>query len=188
MIGCTFVTQSPYWITISSLIYCLSLINVYGASTLSHSIQQPNRKEFWRAIDQAVIYLHIPAASTPPLLTYSCDYYWWWLIPFIWSVALVGFAAKILIPYQLCFFSGELFDIGLDSLDRDRTCFCSAFRVHNRIRCRRRLLLHPGYLFSDERSQKAWYYHSIWHLMVIVGSAIHFYTNLAYIIPVSLQA
>lgn len=188
VIGCTFITQSPYWITISSLIYCLSLISVYGASTLSHSIQKPQRKELWRAIGQAVIYLHIPAASTPFLLTYSCDYYWWLLVPFIWSVALVGFAAKILIPHKLCLFSlASYLTLGWVPLIAIGHAFellsgtAVAFAVVGGC-C---YTLGTYFLMNDH---KAWYYHSIWHLLVIVGSAIHFYTNLAYIIPVSLQA
>jgi len=187
-ICCTLLLNSPYWITISSIMYCLSLISVYGASTLSHSIQHPKQKNLWRAIDQAVIYLHIPAASTPFLLTYCCDHNWWLLTPLIWTIALVGFAAKLLIPHNLCFFSlatylllGWLPLIGIVHA----FAWLSAPAIALAIAGGGFYTIGTYFLMNDS---KAWYFHSIWHLLVITGSAIHFYTNLAYIIPVGMQA
>src|SRR3990172_1805946 len=55
---------------VATLVYGASLTAVYAASTFSHAIQEPRRKQFFRILDQAVIYCLIAGTYTPFILTY----------------------------------------------------------------------------------------------------------------------
>jgi len=58
------------WRITGCAIYAASLVAVYGASTLSHSVTDVRRKIFYRRLDQGCIYFLIVATYTPFGLAY----------------------------------------------------------------------------------------------------------------------
>lgn len=82
------------WQLVGCAIYSLTMVCTYAASTLSHVYRRPNRRDFFRTVDQAMIFLFIAGSFTPLALTYLREGAWWWLTAVIWCVAIVGFISK----------------------------------------------------------------------------------------------
>lgn len=163
------------WLLAACVIYGLSMVAVYGASTLSHAIQEVDLKRRWRVIDQACIYLLIAGTYTPISLTYFPSGQWRSILWLLWAVCLSGCVWKLLsrshridrvavilyvvagwfpaltaAPLWLLMPAQEILLIVLGGL---------AYTVGTL------------FLLNDHR---AWYYHVVWHLCVLLGSGFHF--------------
>ncbi|NPA36110.1 MAG: hemolysin III family protein [Chlorobi bacterium] len=79
----------------SFLIYGLSLLTLYAASTMYHKQKNPDKRKRLRVFDHAAIYVLIAGTYTPySLITLQGDY-GWWLFGIIWGMALTGIILKI---------------------------------------------------------------------------------------------
>ncbi len=85
----------------ATLVYGASLTAVYVASTFSHAIQHPRRKQFFRVLDQAVIYCLIAGTYTPFILTYMPAQRKWAVLAFVWALAAVGFLSKAFLKHRI---------------------------------------------------------------------------------------
>mgnify|MGYP000733016438 CR=1 FL=1 len=83
------------WHVTSSSIYGATLIVLYGASTLYHSVTVPDIKKVLQKIDHAAIYLLIAGTSTPFTLISLRGGWGWILFVAIWGLALVGIVYKV---------------------------------------------------------------------------------------------
>ncbi|MGI9527144.1 MAG: PAQR family membrane homeostasis protein TrhA [Weeksellaceae bacterium] len=79
----------------SLIIFALSQIGIFSASTIYHSQKKPTSRAFWNIIDHAMIYISIAGTYSPfCLITLQYDggillFY------FVWSCALIGMILKI---------------------------------------------------------------------------------------------
>src|SRR5262249_31995508 len=95
------------WRITGCAIYAASLIAVYAASTLSHSVTEVRRKIFYRRLDQGGIYFLIVAAYTPFGLAYwRTGRGWvvlggWLLLAGLWTAALLGFLSKVVLSHKV---------------------------------------------------------------------------------------
>src|SRR4051812_23245722 len=80
-------------------LYAFMLVALYAASTLSHVYRDPVRRHFFRAADQAIIFLFIAAAWTPMAVSYMNTPTWWLLHGAMWVVAIAGFASKAIFTH-----------------------------------------------------------------------------------------
>lgn len=163
------------WQFAGCAIYASSLVAVYAASTLSHAFEQPRLRRLFRILDQAFIFLLIAGTFTPLSLTYLRAGAWWVLFGLVWTIALGGFISKAVFAHRVDTVSTVL-HVTLGWLP------VIAFKPM--------LLAVPGgllwsmlygglcytfgvyFLMRDERYP---YFHAIWHLLVIAGSAFHFW-------------
>lgn len=76
-------------------IYCLALVGVYAASTLYHSNLPGPRRQLWRSVDQAAVYLLIAATYTPFALGPLWGPLGWTVMGLIWTAALTGATLKL---------------------------------------------------------------------------------------------
>lgn len=86
--------------SLSFIIYGFSLIILYGASTLYHSAQKPDRRRFFNIVDHAAIYILIAGSYTPFTTITLEGSTGRILFGTIWGCALVGIVAKL-------FFTGK---------------------------------------------------------------------------------
>jgi len=56
--------------TLACGVYCLTLVLLYGASTLSHAFRDRGLRRMFRTLDQACIYLLIAGSMTPFALVF----------------------------------------------------------------------------------------------------------------------
>ncbi len=168
---------------LSCTIYSATLVSVYAASTLSHSFQHPGRREFFRSVDQGVIFLFIAGSFTPLAVVYLQDQPWWMMLPAMWVLAVTGFCSKVFWTHRVNRTAvTHYLALGwmpvaaswpiLQALPRGGIVLCVAGGLCYTL----------GTLFL-KLDEKVPFFHSIWHLFVIGGSACHFLVILYYVIP-----
>lgn len=171
------------WFTLGCLVYAASLMAVYAASTLSHAVIEPRRRQWFRQLDQAAIYLLIVGTYTPFALTYMSEG-WWWLLPAtMWVIALAGAFSKLFWAHRVNRVSvltylvlGWMPGLGLEQIIQHAPWEGVVWIFGGGV------LYSVGtiFLILDRRAR---YFHAVWHLLVISGSACHYYYILAFLVP-----
>jgi hemolysin III len=161
-------------------IYGATLIFLYGASTLYHTLPLSDRPlRALRTLDHIAIYFLIAGTYTPIALVTLDNRLGWALLTIVWLIAAAG------VPFKLFFLDapvwvstgtyllmGYLATIALVPLARAvhlgglmwLVAGGIAYTVGAVIYSRRRPDPFPG-IFG---------HHEIWHLLVLIGSACHF--------------
>lgn len=171
-------------VSIGCALYVASLVGVYCASFLSHAVQAPRPKRLFRILDQGFIYLLITGTYTPYALAYLAPG-WWPLTAAMWAIALLGFASKVLLRHRIDAVSlvlylalGWLPVICAKALVESAPWGCVWCIVAGGLA----YSLGTVFLTLDGRYR---YFHAIWHVLVMVGSACHFVGILWYVAPVA---
>lgn len=172
------------------IVYSLALTAVYGFSTLSHAIFDRSWRRFFRIMDQACIYLLITGTFTPFGVAYFLDSYWKILFALMWVLAIVGFLSKTLFAHRIFHVSIPLYValgwlpiigfghfihlIQVGTMPAEGLTWVIVGGL-----C---YTLGTPFLYLDKRE---YYFHSIWHLLVMAGSACHYYAILKFTLPQS---
>jgi hemolysin III len=162
------------WRITGCAIFAVSLVAVYAASTLSHSVTDVRRKIFFRRLDQGCIYFLIVATYTPFGLAYWRTGGGWMLLGGLWTAAFVGFFSKVVLAHRVHDISmwtyialGWLPMIAVPAL-RQTVAVDSTYLMIVGGAC---YLFGTLFLFFDTRVR---HFHAVWHLLVIAGSLCHF--------------
>ena len=158
----------------SCAIYGLTLVGLYAASTLYHSFLMPNWKRVLRIVDHSAIYLLIAGTSTPFLLVYLWDPWGWAFLTGVWLFALGGIVFKVffigryprlsLLLYLLLSWSILLALKPILAIVPPRTLIWLLTGG---------LFYTAGVWFYVQDGRR--FYHAIWHLFVLAGSACHYF-------------
>jgi hemolysin III len=171
------------WRVVSFSIYGSSLVLLYLASTLYHSIQYPKVKRILRIFDHSAIYLLIAGTYTPFTLVSMRGPWGWTLFCVVWGLALLGIAFKTV-------FIGRYEKLATAAYVLMGWLVVIAFKEM--------LLTIPpggviwlvvgGVIYTLGVLFYAWeklpYNHAIWHLFVLGGSICHFFAILFHVLPV----
>lgn len=180
LIVCAMAKGEP-WRIASCGVYAATLVAVYGFSTLSHSVSTPKWKRRFRILDQACIYLLIVGTYTPFGVRFLCTGYWAYFLVLLWGIALVGFCSKLLFAHRIDGVAIWIY-VGLGWLHT-----IAAFPLASLVPAQALWwMLYGGicytvgtiFLVNDHRAP---YFHGIWHLCVIAGSAWHFFAIVRYV-------
>lgn len=169
------------WHIVSSSIYGATLIILYSASSLYHGISHPIAKPILQQLDHAAIYLLIAGTYTPFMLVSLRGTWGWSLFGVIWTVAIVGIVLEFVDAQRFKKLSLWLYlGLGWIVLLAIKPMMASV-ETGGLI-----LLLLGGLSYSlgvifYVREQMA-YHHVIWHLFVLAGSVLHFFSVLFYVI------
>lgn len=171
------------------LVYGLSLVVLYTASTLYHLPPlRPDQIPRFMALDQSAIYLLIAGSYTPICLVSLDRSIGWTLLCQVWAIALAGIGLRIFwkqAPVWLCFvlylLMGWLCTTVLGPLQHALSPAGTAwlfaggliYTVGAIIFASKRPRLWPGVFGS----------HELWHVCVLGGSACHFVVMLVYVQP-----
>ncbi len=172
------------WRIVSFSIYGSTLVLLYLASTLYHSIQIPKVKRVLQVMDHAAIYLLIAGSYTPFLLVNMRGSLGWTLFGVVWGLALLGIAFRTIfvgrfeklavVGYVLM---GWLMVVGFKEMQLAVPPGGIA------------LIFAGGIFYTVGVIFFAWrklpYNHAIWHLFVMGGSMCHFFAMLYYVLPAS---
>ncbi len=165
---------------VSFSIYGGSMVALYLASTLYHSIQRPRIKRVFRTLDHAMIYLLIAGTYTPFLVLSLRGPLGWTLLALVWGIALAGIGAKTLFTRYfrkptpwLYILMGWLGVIGIGKA-------LTAIPLRSLL-----LIATGGVIYTLGVLFYAWrklpYNHAIWHLFVLGGSTCHYLAVLSYL-------
>jgi len=176
-----FNTYKSDWSLFSVIVYGISIIILFTASTLYHCISNEKRKHYFRVMDHISIYILIAGTYTPVLLISLQDSLGWPLFWIVWGIAAFGVILKV-------FFTGkfEAFSVLL-YLAMGWLVIFDFSQLSEVIGSNGILLLFAGGLAYTGgiifyAIEKIPYNHVIWHLFVLAGAIFHFFMVFGYII------
>jgi hemolysin III len=170
------------WHIVSCAIFGGSLVLMYTASTLYHSIRSDSARPVLHAIDHAMIYVLIAGTYTPFTLVTLRGPWGWSLFGTTWAMALVGAAFKT-------FHTGRFEKLSLAIYLIMGWCIVIAIKplIHAMPSGGIILLILGGLAYTVGVIFYVWerlpYHHMIWHLFVLAGSVLHYFAVLLYVVP-----
>ena len=158
------------------------MILMFTMSTLYHSFPWPRVKRVFRILDHEMIFLMIAGSYTPFVLITLRGALGWTLFGIVWGLAVVGmvfqgfftgrFKKATTLLYVLM---GWIIVVALKPL-LDRMSVAGVRWLVAGGLC---YTLGAGvYLFKRVR-----YHHAVWHLLVLAGSACHYFAILWHVLP-----
>lgn len=170
------------WHIASAVVYGLSLITLYGASTFYHSAITPRAKSNLQLVDHCCIYLLIAGSYTPFALIVLRDGIGFGLLAFAWIFAVVGIVTKVVFEIRSGFVSATIYLImgwvGVIAMD---PLYNAVGIIPLILAALGGLSYTLGIVFFGWKSIK--HHHAIWHLFVLGGSVFHFIAIAGYVIP-----
>ena len=174
--------RGTVWHVVSCTIYGSTLVILYAASTLYHSIQSPRAKRVLRIIDHGAIYLLIAGTYTPFTLVNLRGGLGWTLFGVVWSLAALGIVFKVFhvdrfpIASTLVYLSmGWLVVIAwkpvVTLIPLGGIALIAAGGIAYSV----------GVIFFA--ASRIPYNHAIWHVFVLAGSIFHYVAVLLYVLP-----
>ncbi len=170
------------WHVVSTSIYGATLILLYAASTLYHGIPHPRAKAVLQQFDHAAIFLLIAGTYTPFTLVSLRGPWGWTLFGVVWGLALVGVVLELLGSARMRRWSMLLY-LGMGWLVVVAIKpMLSAVDPGGLW-----LLVLGGLSYTVGAAFYAWerlhFNHAIWHLFVLAGSILHFFSIFFYVLP-----
>ena len=167
--------------TISVILFSFGLLLVYSSSSIYHFVKSTELKKRLQVLDHISIYYLILGSYAPVCLVTLYDYSGISIFIVVLTLTVIGTLKKLfytgkyeLISLSLYLTMGWLIIFDINSL-------------FNLIDFNAKLLIILGgvsYTFGTifYAFDKIKYFHSIWHLFVLVGSVLHYFVVLLYII------
>ena len=171
--------QGDAWKIVGSSIFSASMVLLYGASTLYHSVRGKAKRVLVK-FDHCAIYLLIAGTYTPFALVTLRGPWGWSLFGVVWGLAALGIVKELClgrdrfpsVPLYLAM--GWLAVVAAVPLMRELANAGLFWLIAGGV------LYTTGVLFyaNDERWRHA---HGIWHLFVLAGTACHYVAVLLYV-------
>ncbi len=169
------------WKLASCVVYGATLVLLYGASTLYHSVRG-SAKAWLQRFDHHAIYLLIAGSYTPFTLVSLRDGLGWVLFGLIWGLALIGMIidslpnrGRRLIPLAIYAVMGWLCLIAIKPLYHALTADGFYWLLAGG-------LCYSGGIVFFVLDERVRHFHGIWHLCVLAGSCCHYWAILRYVI------
>ena len=164
---------------VGAIVFGATMVLLYLASTLYHSITHEAAKRVCRLFDHSAIFLLIAGTYTPFTLGVLRGAWGWTLLAIIWSLAIVGIVIKALphtrhswISMVLYLVMGWLAIVAIKPI-------LHLVPVAGIV-----LILAGGVAYTGGlvffAAPRLRYSHFIWHLFVIAGTTCHFFAVLWY--------
>ena len=176
------IAASDPWRVIASCIYGASLIFLFLASTLYHSLHASPRRHLFKLLDHCAIYVLIAGSYTPFLLVSTRTNTGWWLFGAVWSMATAGILTKLwfrhryprlmLASYLLM---GWLVVIAAPQVAHAIGSNGMAWLIAGG------LSYTVGAIFYA--AKRLPYSHAIWHVFVLAGAICHFLAVIWHVLP-----
>ncbi|OEE57247.1 PAQR family membrane homeostasis protein TrhA [Vibrio splendidus] len=171
-------------LTVASMaVYGSSIILLFLASTLYHSITTEKTKRLLKTLDHCAIYLLIAGSYTPFLLVGLRTPLAMGLMAVIWGIALVGIIMKIAFVYRFKRLSLFIY------LAMGWLSLIVVYQLAMNIDIGGLVLLAVGGVIYSLGvifyvAKRIPYNHAIWHLFVLAGCACHFFAIYLFVTPV----
>ena len=166
---------------ITCSVYGATLVALYAASTLYHSIHSPRVKRILKIIDHCSIYLLIAGTYTPFTLVLFHDDWGWALFGLVWGLSVFGIIFKVffvdrfrITSVSLYLLMGWMVIVAIKPL----LALVPAGGIW--------LLFMGGVLYTTGILFYVWkrvpYNHAIWHVFVLAGSTCHYFAVMFYVL------
>lgn len=166
------------WHIVSFSIFGTTLVMLYLASTLYHSLQGKRAKFLFRKFDHMAIFLLIAGTYTPFCFAALSGWIGWTVFGIIWGCAILGIVFKALFTGRMEILSTVMY-IAMGWV----IVFAIKPLYENISATTFYLLLAGGLSYTAGTffyvKDKVRFFHGIWHLFVLAGSALHFFSVLS---------
>ena len=166
------------WHIVSFSIFGTTLVLLYFASTLYHSLTHVKAKSVFHKFDHISIYLLIAGTYTPFCLTALRGWIGWTVLGVVWSCAILGAVLKaisvgkrIKLSTVLYILMGWVILVAIQPLSKAMPFNGFLFLIAGGISYT------IGTIFFIRNQVK--YNHSVWHVFVLGGSVLHFFSVLS---------
>ena len=172
------------WHVVGCSIYAATMILLYSASTVYHSVQTPGAKRVLKVVDHSAIYLLIAGTYTPFTLVSLRGPLGWSLFATVWGLAAMGIVLEVKSAKKKKAVGTALY-LAMGWI------IVAAFRpLMTAVGTGGLMLIVLGGLaYTLGIVFYAWkrlpYGHAIWHGFVLMGSILHFFAILFYVIPLA---
>jgi len=176
------ILNGDRWHLASSIVYGLSLVVLYAASTAYHSTITAHRKSFLQLVDHCCIYLLIAGTYTPFLLGVLRSEFGLTLLVTVWAMAALGIALKVM-------YRGHLKAVGIAMYLV--MGWIGVFAVGPMYQVLGLfplvLIVGGGVSYSLGMIFFGWHrikhHHAIFHVFVLAGSILHYLAIVLYVVP-----
>jgi hemolysin III len=180
------ISASDPWRIAASVVYGVSLVTLFTASTLYHSFHSHEKRHVFETIDQCAIYVLIAGSYTPFLLVSMRDGTGWLLFGAIWALATAGIitqwyfrdryprlqlASYLVMGWLVVLVLPEI----ITAIGKSAFLWLLAGGI----------MYSVGVLFYV---RKQVYSHAIWHLFVLAGGLCHFLAVVWHVLPTTTAA
>ena len=166
------------WQLAAAIVFSVSLLLLYSASTLYHAAQRPRARSALKVLDHCAIYLLIAGTYTPFTLVALRGEVGRNLFVAIWSLAAAGIAFKLFFTGRFKLLSTAIYvamgwlvlvaiEPVMQALDSWTFGWLRAGGAFYTL----------GTVFYHRPSMR--YSHAVWHLFVVAGSVCHYIAVLA---------
>lgn len=173
--------QGGATLIVSVTIFGATMLIMYVSSTIVHSLPINKWKNIFLIVDHASIYLFIAGSYTPFVLALIKGPLGWTLFGIVWGIAIAGIILKLFFVKKFVILS-TLAYIAMGWIIVFAWKPLTAVMHTNGII----LLVVGGVVYTIGAVFYAWklfpFHHMVWHLFVIIGSALHFFAVLFYVI------
>jgi hemolysin III len=164
---------------VGSSVFGGTMVLVYLASTLYHSLTHKRAKHFFRLLDHSAVFLLIAGTYTPFGLGILRGPWGWTLLAIVWLLAAIGITMKVIVGTRYSWISIVLY-------------LAMGWLAVVAVKPILQLVPLPGILWilaggiaytsglAFFAAPRLRYGHFIWHLFVIVGTTCHFFAVLWY--------
>lgn len=183
------VANGKPWHLTGFAIYGASLVLLYTASTLHHSLQvTPRGGQRLHMFDQVAIYLLIAGTYTPLCLVTLRGPWGWSLLGLVWAVGLIGITLRVAwakspvwLPVALYLVMGWLSLLVIKPLSSTLPPAAMSWLIAGGV-----VYTLGAAIFATERPRLwpgVFSAHELWHCFVLGGSTCHFVLMFCYVAP-----
>ncbi len=176
------VMRGNAWHIAGCTTFGVTLVLLYAASTLYHSLHTPRLKRILKILDHAAIYLLIAGTYTPFALVNLRGFWGWTLFSLVWGLSVFGILWKL--------FHVERFQIvsTLVYIAMGWLVLIAIKPVMSAVPLSGIVWLATGGLFYTVgvlffALKRVPYNHAIWHVFVMAGSICHYLAVMFYVLP-----
>ena len=166
------------WTVVSTVLFGVSMIILYTASTLYHAVPNAQAKKILKKFDHIAIYYLIAGTYTPFLLINLRGPLGWTIFGIIWGLALLGTVLKLVTSGS----GTKIWSIGLYLIMGWMIVLASKTLYYHISTAGLVFLILGGLFYTFGIIFYVWkskkYTHAIWHLFVLVGTIMHFFSIL----------
>ena len=167
---------------VASSVYGSTLVLLYTMSCLYHALKVNRAKKVFQTFDHCSIFLLIAGTYTPITLVALNGWLGWSLFGVVWAAAVTGIVfngisvKKYKVLSMICYIAmGWVIILVFPTFIKSVSWGCV------------RLLLWGGISYTVGAviyafGKKARYVHSIWHIFVLIGSILHFFSIYLYVL------
>ena len=172
--------EPDFWRQTSFIVYGISVMILFAASTLYHASLKPATKKVLRIMDHIAVYILIAGTYTPFLLLPLRGNWGWTLLIIVWGLAIAGACFKLWFTGKFRKLSTAVY-LGMGWLIILAVKPMIEFVPNGSLGW----LLAGGLFYSFGVIFYNWnklrYNHALWHLFVLAGSCCHFLSITLYL-------